>query len=132
MSLQAAASLLKSRSLVAQLHRYKAEAAARRRGALLLYHHMADVRAVIEQLEELARHAGQFENLPRAAALLAVAETLRGRTGLPTPPHTAARLTPVRQQIDESHDPKVRDAARTGQTMSLSAAVALALRVGRG
>jgi hypothetical protein len=93
---------------------------------------MADVRAVIEQLEELARHAGQFENLPRAAALLAVAETLRGRTGLPTPPHTAARLTPVRQQIDESHDPKVRDAARTGQTMSLSAAVALALRVGRG
>jgi tetratricopeptide (TPR) repeat protein len=132
MSLQARASLLRSRSVVAELHRYEAEAAARRRGALLLYHHIGDIRAVIEQLEEVARHAGQFDDLPTAAALLAVAETLRARTGLRVPPRTTERLAPVRRQIDESHDPKVRDAAMTGQTMSLSTAVALALRVGRG
>ena len=132
MSLLARASLLRSRSVVAQLHRYEAEATARRRGALLLYHHIGDIRAVIEQLEEVARHAGQFDDLPTAAALLAVAETLRARTGLRVPPRTTERLAPVRRQIDESHDPKVRDAAMTGQTMSLSTAVALALRVGRG
>ena len=124
--------MLRSRSVVAQLHRYEAEAAARRRGALLLYHHIGDIRAVIEQLEELVRHAQQFDDLPRAAALLAVAETLRGRTGFPALAHTREILTPVRRQIDESHDPKVREATMTGQTMSLSAAVALALRVGRG
>ena len=132
MSLQARASLLRSRSVVAELHRYEAEAAARRRGALLLYHHIGDIPAAIEQLEEVARHAGQFDDLPTAAALLAVADTLRGRTGLPAPPRTTDRLAPVRRQIDESHDPKVRDAAMTGQAISLSAAVALALRVGRG
>jgi predicted ATPase/serine/threonine protein kinase len=132
MSLQARASLLRSRSVVAELHRYEAEATARRRGALLLYHHIGDIRAAIEQLEELTRHAGQFDDLPTAAALLAVAETLRGRTGLRVPPRTTERLAPIRRQIDESHDPKVRDAAMTGQAMSLSAAVALALRVGRG
>ena len=132
MSLQARASLLRSRSAVAQLHRYEAEAAARRRGALLLYHHMGDIRAVIEQLEELARHAGQFEDLPRAAGLLSAAETLRRRTGLRSPTHATEKLTLVRQQIDQSLDPKVRDAVITGQTASLSAAVALGLRVGRG
>ena len=129
MSLQARASLLRSRSVVAELHRYEAEAAARRRGALLLYHHIGDIRAAIEQLEEVARHAGQFEDLPTAAALLAVAETLRGRTGLRVAPRTTDRLAPVRRHIDESHDPKVREAAITGQTMSLTAAIALALRV---
>jgi predicted ATPase/serine/threonine protein kinase len=132
MSLQAAASLLRSRSAVAQRHRYDAEAAARRRGALLLYHHIGDIHAVIEQLEELARHAHQFEDLPRAATLLAVAGTLRGSIDFPALAHTTERLTQLRRQIDESHDPKVREAAISGQTMSLTAAVALALRVGRG
>jgi predicted ATPase len=132
MSLQAAASLLRSRSVVAQLHRYEGEAAAYRRGALLLYHHIGDIRAVIEQFEELAGHAGQFEDLPRAAALLAVAETLRGRTGFPALLPATERLASVHQRINNSGDPAVRDAAVAGRSMSLPAAVALALRVGRG
>ena len=102
MSLQARASLLRSRSVVAELHRYEAEAAARRRGALLLYHHIGDIPAAIEQLEEVARHAGQFDDLPTAAALLAVADTLRGRTGLPAP---RARQTDSRRFADRSTSP---------------------------
>jgi hypothetical protein len=99
---------------------------------LLLYHHIGDIRAVIEQFEELAGHAGQFEDLPRAAALLAVAETLRGRTGFPALLPATERLASVHQRINNSGDPAVRDAAVAGRSMSLPAAVALALRVGRG
>jgi hypothetical protein len=130
MSLQAAASLSRPRG-VAQLHRYEAE--LRRIGAgVAAISHIGDIRAVIEQFEELAGHASQFEDLPRAAALLAVAETLRGRTSFPALLHATERLASVHQRINNSGDPAVRDAAVAGRSMSLPAAVALALRVGRG
>jgi predicted ATPase/tRNA A-37 threonylcarbamoyl transferase component Bud32 len=122
-----AASLLRSRAMVAQLQGLASAAAAHRRGALLIYRRMDDTRGALDQVEELAMCAAGFGDTSAAQSLLAATKAIRGQVGLPEPPRTQARQDRLRGQTFNS-----AEAASGADRLSIGEAVSLGLRVARG
>jgi len=127
-NLPALASVVRSRGLLASAGGDFGTAAHHHRAALLLRHRLHDVRAMVDELEQLALCVDQMDQKPFAYALLSSAASTRVRMGLPLPRIREASVGALHRSLASNDAARAMVTTARPDELTIGRVVAVALQ----